>query len=136
MAHSLRFYGDGVSFQVVSGQASCLAHRLTQGPSWWHTPSLSQDGSQREGFWEAGRLCPLLAPPKSSRLVFTSSTMFFFRTSCCETPQARGYHRAWPRQVVLVKGSLTTREPTLGPWKGSPFLQQLATLVESLLHYD
>ena len=26
VARSLRFHGDGVSFRVVSGQSSCLAH--------------------------------------------------------------------------------------------------------------
>lgn len=28
------------------------------------------------------------------------------------------------------------QEPTLGPWKGSPFLQQPETPVGHLLHYD
>lgn len=36
VACSLRFYGNGVSFQVVSGQSSSLAHSLTQCPSWWY----------------------------------------------------------------------------------------------------
>ena len=35
---------------------------LTQGPSWW-CASLSQDGFQREGFWEGGRTYFLLPPP-------------------------------------------------------------------------
>ena len=28
------------------------------------------------------------------------------------------------------------QEPSVGPWKGSPFLQQMATLVGTLLHWD
>ena len=46
MARSLRFYGDGISFRVVFSQSSdsesfLMVHAL-----------FSQDGCQREGFWE------------------------------------------------------------------------------------
>ena len=46
MALSLGFYGDGISFRVVFSQASdsesfLVVHAL-----------FSQDGCQREGFWE------------------------------------------------------------------------------------
>ena len=46
MIYSLGFYGDGISFRVSFGQSSdsesfLVAHAL-----------LSQDGCQREGFWE------------------------------------------------------------------------------------
>ena len=54
MAHSLRFYGDGVSFwlslAVSSDSGSFLVART----------SLSGGGFQREGFWEVGRAYPLL----------------------------------------------------------------------------
>ena len=76
--------------------------------------SLSQDGFQCEGFWEVGRTILwsgvssfLLAPPRSSQLVFSGSTLFVIRTSSCETTQASSYHCSWPRQAVLVSGSLT-----------------------------
>ena len=53
MARSLRFYGDGVSFRVVSGQSCCLTRSLTQGPSWWHTHrSAKIDSSEKD----SGRL--------------------------------------------------------------------------------
>ena len=113
MARSLRFYGNGVSFWVASGQSS-LAHSLTQGLSWWRVP-LSQDGFQREGVSEVGRLLPLLAPPEFSRLVFRGSTMFLIGTSC-ETTQASGFHRAWPRWVVSVHSSLTTIHMWICVW--------------------
>ena len=45
VAHSLGFYGEGISFWVVSDQSDSgsflVAHAL-----------LKQDGCQREGFWE------------------------------------------------------------------------------------
>ena len=46
VAHNLGFYGDEISFRVSFGQSSdsesfLVAHAL-----------LSQDGCQREGFWE------------------------------------------------------------------------------------
>lgn len=50
-ARSLRLYGGGLSFRVVSGQLSCLAHIWSDSGSFLITcASLSQDGFQREGF--------------------------------------------------------------------------------------
>ena len=64
VACSLRLYGDGLSFRVVSGQSSCLAHIWSDSGSFLITcASLSQDGFQREGFWEAGRTYRLESPP-------------------------------------------------------------------------
>ena len=94
--------------------------------------SLSQDGFQCKGFWEVGRTILwagvssfLLAPPRSSQLVFSGSTLFVTRTSSCETTQASSYHCAWPRRAVLVSRSLTTW-PSFGsairiadPWSPS-----------------
>ena len=64
------FYGNEVSFQVVSGQASCLASTWSgSGPFWWHT-HLSSKMDYRVK--DPGRLVIsslLLAPPKSSQLV-------------------------------------------------------------------
>ena len=53
--------------------------------------SLTQDGFQQEGFWEVGRLLPVLAPPEFSWLVFGGSAMLLIGTSCCETTQASSY---------------------------------------------
>ena len=47
------------------------------------------------------RLLPAFGP-EFSPLVFSSSTLFLIGTYHCETTQARGYYRAWPRQVALV----------------------------------
>ena len=56
MACSLGFYGDGVSFQVVSGQ-SFLLRVLLDGahiaqPRWTPARRILGGGSQQEGFWE------------------------------------------------------------------------------------
>ena len=78
MAHSLRFYGNGVSFWVVSGQSSRLAHiGLTQGPSCCYAYlSANMDSSTKEsGGWQDNIMGSLLwAPPKSSWLVLGGST--------------------------------------------------------------
>ena len=71
VAHSLRFYGSGVSFQVASGQSSCSA-RIWSGPgtflvAWAH---LSQDGFCRQGSWDVGGLLPPMGP---SPLVITAA---------------------------------------------------------------
>ena len=104
-----------ISFQVVFGQSFCLA-RIWSGLRSFLVAhaSLSQDGFQCEGFWEVGRTILwagvssfLLAPPRSSQLVFSGSTLFVIRTSSCETTQASSYHCSWPRRAVLVSSSLT-----------------------------
>ena len=84
---------------------------LTQGPSRWHLHlSATMDSSVRVSGRLAGHIISSLllsAPPEFSRLVFGGSTVFFIRTSCCETTQESTYHPAWPRRAVLVNGSLT-----------------------------
>ena len=70
VAHSLWFYGDGVSFRVVSGQ------------SFWFRvlPSgelLSQDGFQQGGFWEVGRTYGLV-----SSLLWTFPEFFWLVVAC------------------------------------------------------
>ena len=68
VARSLGFYGDGVTFRVVSGPSSCLAHIWSDSGSFLVAhASLSQDGYQREGFWEVGR-----TPPSSFWLLLNS----------------------------------------------------------------
>ena len=111
VARSLRFYGNGVSFQVVSGQSSCLAHSLTQGPPRWCVHlSAEMDSSVTLSGRSARHIVSSLllsAPLEFSWLVLSSSTVFFIGTSCCETAQASDYHHAWPRRAVSVNGSLT-----------------------------
>ena len=64
MAHSLGVYGDGVSFRVVSGPSSCLAHVWSDLGSFLVVrASLSQDGFQHEGLWEVGKTYGLASPP-------------------------------------------------------------------------
>ena len=59
MAHSLRFYGNGVSFWVVSGHLSYLAHTWS-GPGSFLVARvpLNQDGFQHQGCWDVGCLPP------------------------------------------------------------------------------
>ena len=104
---SLGFYGNGVSFQVVSGQSSSSPMPgLARGPSWWHT-SLGQDGFQRQGSWEVGQLLPPTGPSQILLVSFQGSIMFLVRAYCCETAHASGYYCAWPRWAGSVNGSLT-----------------------------
>ena len=88
MAHSLRFYADGVNFQVVSGQSSCLAHVCLTQPPWWHVHfSVKVDSSEKD----SGRLIEnkdcisflLLAPLQFSQLLFCGSTIFLIDAPCC-----------------------------------------------------
>ena len=103
VAHSLRFYGNGVSLQVVSGQLSCVAgtwsgsgsflvERISQ-PRWIPAPRIL-----------GGRFLPSLrlALPKFS-VSFLSSTMFPGRASCCETTHASGYYHASPRRSSFTQ---------------------------------
>ena len=78
--------------ELVSGLS--LANHSDLGSFLEVLASLNQDGFQREGFWEIGRMYGLLLPPfgrsKFSRLVVGGSTVFFIGTSCCETTQISG----------------------------------------------
>lgn len=82
----LRFYGDGVSFQVFSGQLSCSAH-IWSGPGSFlavHAP-LSQDGFQRQGCWDVGHLPLPIGPSQILLVSLQGSTKVLIRASCCET---------------------------------------------------
>ena len=64
MTHSLRGYGNGIGFQVVSGQSPRLEHIWSN--SWCllvARASLSKVGFQLEGFWEVGRTRGLVLLP-------------------------------------------------------------------------
>ena len=112
MGHNLRFMVMGlVSRLSVANHLAWPIFRLTQGPLWWRVHlSAKMDSSGRVSGRLAGHIISSLllsAPPEFSRLVFGGSTVFFIRTSCCETTQESTYHPAWPRRAVLVNGSLT-----------------------------
>ena len=96
-APSLRFYGTEVSFQVDSGQLSCLAQIWSGSGSFLvaHGP-LSQDGFQGQGFWEVGHLLP----PTSLSQMLLVCLQGLIRASWCETTPANHY-RAWLRWEVL-----------------------------------
>ena len=66
--------------------------------------SLSQDGCQREGFWEVVRhvVSPFDLFPNSSGWWRLFSFMFFTRTSCHKTIHANGYYGAWPGWAVSI----------------------------------
>ena len=62
----------------------------------------SQDGCQREGFWEVGHVVSPLDLSHSSGWWRLISPVFLTRTSCPKTTHANGYHGAWPGWVVSV----------------------------------
>lgn len=101
VTHSRRCYGDEINFWAVFGQSSWPIFSLTQGPSKWRVHLLAkmdssvQDSGRLVGqYYGAGISSLLLAPPRFSRLVFSSSTMFLFGTSYCEITHASGHHRS------------------------------------------
>ena len=61
----------------------------------------SQDGCQREGFWEV--VGHVVSPfDLAQTLPVGGSSMFLSRTSCCKTTHANGYYGAWPGWVVSI----------------------------------
>ena len=62
----------------------------------------SQDGHQREGFWEV--IGQVVSPFDLSRTLLVGGLLFLFltRTSCCKTTHANSYDGAWTGWVVLV----------------------------------
>ena len=62
----------------------------------------SQDGCQREGFWEV--VGQVVSPFDLSRTLLVGGLLFLFltRTSCCKTTHANGYYVAWPGWTVLT----------------------------------
>ena len=95
VAHSLRFYGHGVSFRVFSDQS------LWQSPSWRHVHcSAEMDsnekasrGDQTRSFWPF---------PDSSGWWWLISSVLLARTSCCKITHTDGYDGAWPGWAVWV----------------------------------
>lgn len=84
---------------------------LIQDSSWWclHLSAKMDSRFRVSGRLERHPFSSLLlsAPPEFSLLIFCSSITFLIDTCYCEVTHASSYHCAWPRQVVLVNGSLT-----------------------------
>ena len=98
VTHSLRFYGDGISFWVVCSQVFWL--RVLPGgtclvqPRWMPTRSILGGGWTRGvTFW------PFL---NSLGWWWLISSVFLTRTSCHKTTHANCYYGAWPGWAVLV----------------------------------
>ena len=63
----------------------------------------SQDGCQREGFWEvAGHVVSPFDLFHSSHWWRLISSVFLNRTFCCKTTRANGYYGAWPGWAVSI----------------------------------
>ena len=97
VARSLRVYGDGVSFQVVSGQS------FDSGASWRRMQYLTEmDASEEDsGRWkDIWHL--LLTFPKLFWLVVPCGSMFLPRASCCKNHSHKWLYGAWPGWAVSV----------------------------------
>ena len=98
MACSLRFYGDGISFQVVLSQSFWL--RVLSVRACLVQPRWMPERKILGGGWTCG--VPFLLFPNSSGWWWLISSMFLTRTSCRETTHANGYYDVWPGWVVSV----------------------------------
>ena len=101
---SLASHSDSESFLVV--------HTL-----------LSQDGCQREGFWEVVEYVVTFWPflNSSGGWWWLLSSAFLSRTSCLKTTHANGYYGAWPGWAVSVSVLLLTEFSKQKYWSGLPF---------------
>ena len=78
--------------------------------------SLSQDGCQREGFWEVDG--HVVSPLDLSRTLLVGGGLLVpFRISCHKTTHANGYYGSWPGWAVPVS-VLLDKSPVLGPGGG------------------
>ena len=104
MACSLRFYGDGLASVL-----SLVKHSDSE--SFLVVQALfSQDGCQREGFWEV--VGQVVSPFDVSRtLLVGGGSLFLTRTSCHKTTHANGYYGAWPGWVVSISVLPLTTPP-------------------------
>ena len=96
MAHSLGFYGEGISFQVVSSQSFWL--RVVPGgvclPRWMPKKRILGSGQKCSvSFWPF---------PNSSSWWRLISSLFLTSISCRKTTHANGYYGAWPEWAVSI----------------------------------
>ena len=98
MAHSLGFYGDGISFRVVFRQSLCL--RVLPGGAHLVQPRWMPVRRILGGGWTRG--VTFLSFMKSPCWWWLISSVFLTRTSCPKTTHANGYYGAWPGWAVPV----------------------------------
>ena len=114
MAHSLRFYGDGISFRVVFGQPFRVfpgGARIAQ-TRWMLARGILGSGRTRGVSFRPFR--------NSSSWWWLISSIFLIRISCHKITPANGYHGAWPGWVVSVSVLPLTRSlPRFNPWSGN-----------------
>ena len=72
----------------------------------------SQNGYQREGFWE--EVGHVVSPFDISQRWQLISSVFLTRTSCRKITHANGYYGAWPGWVASVSVCPLTVAATLG----------------------
>ena len=132
MACSLRFYGDGISFQVVCSQSFWLrvlpgGTRLVQ-PRWMTERRILGDcQSCGVSFW------PFLKSSSWWRLI---SSVFLSRTFCHKTIHTNGYYGAWPGWVVSINVLPLTYQVFLywfSVWIIYPFLKMRSSTIIVLL---
>ena len=96
MAHSLGFYGDGISFRVVFRQSLCL--RVLPGGTHLVQPRWMPVRRILGGGWTRG--VTFLSFMKSPCWWWLISSVFLTRTSCPKTTHANGYYGTWPGWAV------------------------------------
>ena len=102
VAHSFRFYGDGISFWAFFGQSLWL--RVLPGgtcivqPRWMPMRRILGGGRTRGiSFWSF---------PNFSGWWWLVSSMFLTRTSCHKITHTNGYYGVWPGWMVSVSAVL------------------------------
>ena len=100
VGRSLRFYGDGISFQVVSGQSFGLrvlpggaCHRSAKMDAREGDPGCWYDIQSGVSFWPFAN---------SSGGCWLVSSMFLTRTACLKITPANGCYGPWPGWAVSV----------------------------------
>ena len=98
VAHSLGFYGDGISFWVVFSQSFWL--RVLPGGACLVQPRWMPERRILGG----GQTCCVSFWPfqNSSGWWRLISSLFLTRTSCGKTAYANGYNSAWPEWKVSI----------------------------------
>lgn len=79
---------------------------------------LSQDGFQREGFWEVGGLLPLTGPSQALPVSFRGSTRFLIGATCCDSTSGQQLVSFRPRWAVSVNGAGWTVSLMMEPVHG------------------
>ena len=101
VTHSLRFYGNGISFWALFGQSLWLRVLLGGAcpvqPRWMPMRRILGGRTRGISFWPF---------PNSSGWWWLVSSMFLTRTSCHKTTHTNAYYGVWPGWVVSVSAVL------------------------------